>query len=112
MATSGRTCTTASKRDGAAVLARGDVDLGLGDGVELGVDHRLRVEVGQRFAQRLGAQCGGAAHARLEHLARHLAGPEPGHAHLARQRAHDVGQGLVELGLVDLDAQADEVPLH
>ena len=98
--------------DGAGVLAARDVDLGLRDRVEFGVDHGACVEVGQRLAQRLGAQRAGAAHARLEHLARHLAGPEPRHAHLAGERPHDVAQGTIELGLVDLDAQADEVAFH
>ena len=41
--------------DGAAVLAAGDVDLGLRDRVELGVDDGAGVEVRQRLAQRLGA---------------------------------------------------------
>ena len=35
---------------GPAVLAAGDVDLRLGDGVELGVDDGAGVEVGQRLA--------------------------------------------------------------
>src|SRR5208283_3184711 len=86
--------------------------LGLRDRVELGVDDGACVEVRQRLAQRLGAQCTCAAHAGLEHLARHLAGAEARHAHLLRQRAHDVAQRSIELGLVDLHAQADEVPLH
>ena len=80
--------------DRAAVLAPGDVDLGLRDRVELGVDHGAGVEVGQRLAQRLGPQRAGAAHARLEHLARHLARPEPGtrtcgRACARRRRARD-----------------------
>ncbi len=97
---------------GAAVLAAGDVDLGLGDRVELGVDDGAGVEVGQRLAQRLGAQRAGAAHAGLEHLARHLAGPETGHTDLLGECAHDVAERSIELGLVDLNTQADEVPLH
>ena len=40
--------------DGAAVLPRGDVDLGGRDGVDLGVDDGLGIEVGQRLAQGLG----------------------------------------------------------
>ena len=98
--------------DGARVLAAGDVDLGLRDRVELGVDHGAGVEVGQRLAQRLGPQRAGAAHARLEHLARHLARTEARHADLLGERPHDVAQGAVELGLVDLHAQADEVALQ
>ena len=112
METSGRTWTTASKDDRAAVLAARDVDLGLRDGVDLGVDHGAGVEVGQRLAQRFRAQRAGAAHARLEHPARHLAGTESRHAHLPGQRPHDVAHGSIELGLVDLHAQADEVPLY
>ncbi len=46
--------TTASKDTAPLVLAAGDVDLGLGDRVELGVDDGPGVEVGQRLAQRLG----------------------------------------------------------
>ena len=98
--------------DGAAVLAARDVDLGLGDRVELGVDDGAGVEVRQRLAQRLGTQRAGAAHAGLEHLARHLAGPETGHPDLLGQCAHHVAERSIELGLVDLHTQADEVPLH
>ena len=112
MATSGPHLHDGVEGDGAAVLATGDVDLGLCDRVELGVDHGAGVEVGQRLAQRLGTQRAGAAHAGLEHLARHLAGAKPGHAHLLRERAHHVAEGAIELGLVDLHAQADEVPLQ
>ena len=98
--------------DRTALLAAGDVDLGLRDRVELGVDHGTGIEVRQRIAQRLGTQRSRAAHAGLEHLARHLAGAEPRHAHLPGERAHDVAQGAIELGLVDLHAQADEVPFQ
>ena len=98
--------------DGAAVLAAGDVDLGLRDRVELGVDDGAGVEVGQGLAQSLGAQRAGATHASLEHLARHLARPEARHAHLLGQGTHHVAEGPVEFGFVDLHAQADEVSLH
>ena len=98
--------------DGTAVLAAGDVDLGLRDRIELGVDHGAGVEVRQRLAQCLGAQRAGTTHARLEDLARHLARPEARHTHLTGERAHDVTERAIELGLVDLHAQADEVPFH
>ena len=112
MATRGRTCTTASKETAPPSSPRGDVDLGLRDRIELGVDHGPGVEVGQRLAQCLGAQRAGTTEARLEDLARHLAGPEARHAHLTGERAHDVTERAIELGLVDLHAQADEVPFH
>ena len=98
--------------DGPAVLAPGDVDLGLGDGVELGVDDGAGVEVGQRLAQCLGTQCPGTPHTGLEHPARHLAGPETRHPNLLGQRAHDVAERTIELRLVHLNTQADEVSLH
>jgi hypothetical protein len=98
--------------DDAVVFAARDVDLGLGDRVELGVDDGPGVEVGQRLAQCFGAQRAGAAHAGLEHLARHLAGPEAGDPHLLSQGAHHVAKRPIELGLVDLHTQADEVSLH
>ena len=96
----------------AAVLTARDVDLGLGNRVELRVDDGTGVEVGQGLAERLGAQRAGASHAGLEHLARHLAGPEARHPHLLGQRAHDIAERFIEFGLVHLNAQADEVPLH
>ena len=80
---SGRTSTTASKASGPALLARGDVDLGRGDRVDLGVGHGLGVEVGQRLAEGLGPQGHGPAHAGLEHLAGHLARTEARDPHLA-----------------------------
>ncbi len=112
MATSGSHLDHGVEGDGTAVLSPGDVDLGLRDRIELGVDDGAGVEVRQRLAQCLGAQGAGTTEARLEHLARHLAGPEAGHAHLAGERAHDVTECAIELGLVDLHAQADEVPLQ
>ena len=42
----------------------------------------LGVEVRQRFPQSFGPQRTGAAHSGLEHLARHFAGAESGHADL------------------------------
>ncbi len=90
------------ERDRTLVLAGGDVDLGPRDGIELGVDHRTRVEVRQRLAQRLGPQRTRATHARLEHLARHLAGTKARYPHLTGKRPHDVTDGAVDLGLVDL----------
>ena len=98
--------------DGAAVLAAGDVDVGLRDRVELGVDDGAGVEVGQGLTERLGAQRAGTAHAGLEHLARHLARPEARHADLLGEGAHHVAEGPVEFRLVDLHTQADEVSLH
>ena len=53
---SGRTSTSASKDQLALFLPGGDVDVGLGDGVDQGVGDGAGVEVGHRFANRLGAQ--------------------------------------------------------
>jgi hypothetical protein len=99
------------ERHRAALLAAGDVDLGLRDRVELGVRDGLRVEVGYGLAQRFRSQCPGTTHARFEHLAGDLPGSKTRYTDLARQRPHDVTHGLVELGFVDFHAQADKVPL-
>ncbi|MDZ7732505.1 MAG: hypothetical protein U5R31_04785 [Acidimicrobiia bacterium] len=61
----------------ALLLARGDVDLGRGDGIDLVVGHRAGVVVGQGLAQGLFA---GEARpdAGLEHLPGRLPGRKPG----------------------------------
>ena len=102
--TSGRTSTTASNDDVALVLARGDVDLGRGDDVDLVLGDRLRRSTrggraGGRRPGRLGADAG------LEELAGRLAGPEPGDADLPGDALEGGVDLLVELGLVDLDAR-------
>ncbi len=97
--------------DRARVVARGDVDLGLVDRVDLGVGDRPCVELRQRLADRLAAQGGGAAHPGLDDLSGHLAGTEPGDPDLAREPLQHVVERLVHLRFVDLDGQTDLVAL-
>ena len=97
--------------DRTGLLARRDVDVGLVDRVDLRLVDGPRVELGQRLPDGLTPQRGGAAHARLEDLPRHLSGPEPGNPDLTRQTLHHVVEGFVDLGFVDLDGETDLVAL-
>ena len=80
--------------DVAVLLARGDLDLGRGDRVEVLGDDGVGVEVGQPVLQRLLARDLGAE-AGFEDAAGCLAGPEAGDPHLAGQLAErGVDRGL------------------
>ncbi len=89
-------------------MAVGDVDLGRGDDVDVVLAHGAGVVLGKRLAQCLFAG-DGDADARLEHLARRLAGTEAGDADLAGDATEGVVDRLLELGLVDLDGNLDQV---
>jgi hypothetical protein len=97
--------------DGTAFLARCDVDLGRGDGVDLGVDDRLCVDVRQQVADRLLAQDTGPAQAGFEDPAGDLAGAEPRHPHLGSQATDRGVESPVDLLLVNLDGEPDTVAL-
>ncbi len=93
------------------VLTGGDVDLGWGDGIDVVLAKRLRVVVGQGVAEgfvpaRLLAQAG------FEDAPGSLAGPEARDAHLPGDLAEGGVDRLLELLLVDLDAQLDLVALE
>ena len=94
--------------DIALFLARGDVDLGRRDHVDvLGLD-RLDVVLGQRVAERLVARRLGA-HSRLEQPAGGLAGPESRELHLLGELAERGVDGALEIGRGDRDVQLDLV---
>ena len=97
--------------DRPCVLARGDVDLRLVDGVDLGVADRPGVEGRQRLTERLAPQGGRPAHAGLDDPAGHLAGSEPGDPDVPGQSADHLVERLVDLRLFDLDGETDLVAL-
>ena len=99
------------ERDRTGFLARGDVDLGWRDGIQVGLTQRLRVVGGERLPQCLLARHP-LADARLEHPPRGLPGPEARDADLSRDLAEGGLEGTVELLLVDLDGQLDPVALQ
>ena len=73
--------------------------------------HGLGQVLGDGVPERL-LPGGGGADAGLEDPPGGLAGPEAGDARLAGDLAEGGVDGLVELGLVDLDRQLDLVPLQ
>ena len=94
--------------DGTRLLARGDLDLGRGDHVEVLAHHGVGVEARQPVLERLlpadlGTEAG------LEQAARGLAGPEPGDAHLVGELAERGIDRRFELGLRDRDVELDPV---
>ncbi len=97
--------------DGSRLLAVGDLDLRCGDQVDLVLTHCAGEILRHRVTQRLLA--GGAdAHARLEHLARHLAGAEARQVDLLREHLESTVDVVLELVLVDFDVQLDLVALE
>src|SRR5690606_20865499 len=99
------------ERDRALVLTRGDVEVGRRDDVDVVLDDRLAVELGQRRLERLGAGVL-AAELTLEELAGRLPGPEAGDAHLLGDLPPGGIDRRLELGLVDLDGDLDLVALR
>ena len=109
---SGRTSTTASKATGPSSSPVGDVDLGGGDDVDVVLADRLGVVLGQRVAQRLAAghALGPRRASRMRRGA--LPGRNPG-MRTSRAILLEGGvDGLLELGLVDLDRELDLVALE
>ena len=92
----------------ALVLARGDVDLRGGDGVEVGLLDGLGVVVGQGVPDDLLPD-GLAAETGLQQPPGDLPGAEPGHVHLTLQSSHCLVDSRRELLLVDLDGELDLV---
>ena len=99
------------ERDGAALVAAGDVDLRRGDDVDVVLDDGRGVVLRQRVLQRL-LPSGQRPDAGLDDLAGRLAGPEALDAHLAGDLLERRIDGLLELLLVDLDGELDLVPLE
>jgi hypothetical protein len=95
--------------NGPRLVAGGDVDLGLVNGIELGVVHRPGVELGKGLTQGLAPQGGGTPHPGLDHPTRHFPRTEAWHAHVATQPPDHVLECFVDLPFVDLDGQADQV---
>ncbi len=108
--TCGRTSHDRFELDVAVVLARGDLDLGRRDHVDVVLVDRVDVELGQRVAQRLLARDVGAE-AGLQQLAGRLAGTEPGNAHLASQLAERRVDCPLELTGRNRDVELDLVAL-
>ena len=96
--------------DGPGLLAPRDLDLGRGDGVDGLILDSLDVVVGQGVTERFLA-CHLGTEPGFEEAPRRLAGPEAGDAGLAADLAEGGVDGLVELGLVDLDRNLDLVAL-
>ena len=99
------------ERDVARLLPAGDVDLRRGDHVDVVLDDRGRVVLGQRVVQRLLAT-GQRAEAGFEHLAGRLARAEAGEPHLAGDLLEGGVDRRLELTGVDLDGQLDLVALE
>ncbi len=96
---------------GARLLAARDVDLRRGDDVDVVLDDRGRVVLGECVLERLLAP-GEGAEAGLEHLAGCLAGPEARQADLLGDLLEGGVHRALELASVDLDGQLDLVPLE
>jgi hypothetical protein len=92
-------------------LPGGDVDLRRCDDVDVVLPHRLRVVLGQRLAQRLLA-CRLGPHPRLEDLPGGLPRAEARDPDLLGDAPERRVERLVELHLVDLDAELDLVALE
>ena len=99
------------ERDRTILAARGDVDLGRRDHVDVVLADGLRVVLGECLAQRLLTRRG-AADARFEDATGCLAWTKPGNAHFACDATKRRVHRFVELRLVDLDRNLDLVVLE
>src|SRR3546814_353390 len=97
--------------DVAVFLAARDVDLRGRDDVDVVLDDRRGVVLGQGVLEGLRATHKGPE-ARFEDLAGRLARPEAGQADLLGDLLEGGGDGLVELVRGNLDGQLDLVPLE
>ncbi len=93
------------------VFARGHIDLGRGDRIDLGLTEGGGVVIGQGLTKGLLTNPA-ATHTGLEQLAGRLARPEAGNPDFTRDFAEGGVDRLIELEFLDLDRQLHLVALE